>query len=116
MPVIRHGDAKLAEAFPGVERLTLINADVGAGYLDMGELLVAPGKKIPLHLHPNHEEGMYIIEGPLDYVLGDETGVVNTGDAMLAPAGVKHGLTNSSSAPRRVMFIFPTTNVNRVFL
>ena len=82
----------------------------------MGELSVDPGHKVGMHLHPTHEEGMYFLDGPFEFVLGDESGVVNAGDVLLAPAGVKHELTNLGPEPRRVMFIFPTTNVQRVFL
>ena len=116
MPVIRRANVKVHEFLPGLNRLTLINASVGAGYLDMGELAIAPGEKVPLHIHATHEEGMYVLDGPLNYALGDETGVANEGDAILAPAGVKHEISNPGSEPRRVMFIFPTTNVQREFL
>ena len=116
MPVIRRSDVELDESNPDLKRRTLISAAVGAGHLEVGEVTIAPGQKIPLHIHPTHEEGVYIMEGPLDYVLGDETGVVNAGDVVLAPARVQHEISNPGAEPRRVMFIFPTTNVQRVFL
>ena len=116
MPVIRRADVDLDRSAPNLERRTLINANAGAGHLEMGELAIAPGKSVPLHAHPTHEEGMYILDGPMDFVLGDENGTVNTGDVLLAPAGVKHQLSNPGPEPRRVMFIFPTTNVQRLLL
>ena len=115
MPVIRRSDGDVDDSNPDRRRLTLINAVFGAGYLEMGELTLAPGKGMPLHMHPTHEEGMYVLDGPLSYVLGDESGTVDTGDVVLAPTGVKHEITNPGPEPRRVMFIFPTTNVQRVF-
>ena len=116
MGVIRRIHVKLDETNPDLKRLTLINDEMGAGYLTMGELAIAPGKKVPLHTHPTHEEGMYIMDDDLDYVLGDDKGVVKKGDVLLAPAGVKHQLSNPGPEPRRVMFIFPTTNVKRQVL
>ncbi|MBM3944503.1 MAG: cupin domain-containing protein [SAR202 cluster bacterium] len=116
MTVIRRKDLKLDESMPNLKRLTLINDQTGAGYLTFGELTIAPGKSVPLHTHPTHEEGMYVMDGDLEFILGDEKGVLGKGDAMLAPAGVKHQLTNRSPEPRRVMFIFPTTNVKRQVL
>ena len=116
MPVIRRANIQADETNPDFKRLMLVNADAGAGYLEMGELTIVPGGQVPLHIHPTHEEGMYIIDGPLDYVLGDESGSVDTGDVLLAPAGVKHRVYNSGPEPRRLMFIFPTTNVQRRYL
>ena len=58
---------------------------------------------------------MYVLDGSLSYVPGDESGTVDMGDMVLAPAGVKHEITNPGPEPRRAMFIFPTTNVQRVF-
>ena len=116
MPIIRASEFKDGEAFPGVERGRLVNSDIGASHLDMGELLIQPGKAVPMHIHETHEEAMYILDGPFEYVLGDETGVINTGDAMLAPAGVKHFLKNPTQQPKRLLFIFPTTKINRVLV
>lgn len=116
MPVIRRSNVALDETNSSLRRLTLVNASVGAGYLDMGELIIAPGEKMPLHIHPAHEEAMYVLDGPLNYVLGDERGEAATGDVILAPANVQHEISNPSHEPRRIMFIFPTTNVQRVFL
>ncbi|MDA1348538.1 MAG: cupin domain-containing protein [Chloroflexi bacterium] len=56
------------------------------------------------------------MDGQLEFVLGDESGTVDKGDVLLAPPGGRHGLKNASSEPRRIMFIFPTTNVQRVYL
>ena len=113
MSIIRRDEINIDHSAPDVHRLTLLDADLGAGHLTVGELAIDPGKKVPLHVHPTHEEGMYILDGPMNYTLGDETGVLNTGDVMFAPAGFQHDLTNTGDEPRRVMFIFPTTNVVR---
>ena len=88
MAIIRRDDITIDHSAPNTHRLTLINAELGAGHL-------------------------YILDGPMNYTLGDETGVLNTGDVMFAPAGIKHDLTNTGDEPRRVMFIFPTTNIVR---
>ena len=116
MPLMRHSELNLDESNPDLKRRTMINAALGAGHLEVGEVTIAPGKSVPLHIHATHEEGMYIIDGPLNFVLGDETGTVNEGDMILAPAGVKHDLSNPGQEPRRIMFIFPTTNIQRTFL
>ena len=57
----KRADLKPDESNPDLKRLTLIDASAGAGYLTVGELTIAPGKKIPMHIHQTHEEGIYII-------------------------------------------------------
>ena len=114
MPVIRRADLKADESRPDLIRRTMLSAELGAGHLEVVEVAIAPGKKIPLHIHPTHEEGIYILDGPLDYILGDESGAVETGDMILAPAGVKHETCNPGTESRRILGIFPTTNVQRV--
>ena len=116
MATIRRADVQVDESMPNLSRWTMLNAAAGAGHLEVGVLTIAPGSEIALHIHPTHEEGMYIVDGPMDYVLGDEKGTVDTGDMLLAPARVPHSLSNSSSEPKSLLFIFPTTNVQRVYL
>lgn len=116
MPVIRRADVQADESNPNVRRLPFISTPIAAAYLEMAEFAFVAGKKARPHIHPTHEEVLYVIEGPLNYILGDEVGVLNAGDLLLAPTGVKHGITNPGSEPRRVMVIYPTRDVQRVFL
>ena len=116
MPHIQRKLLTSNKSNPDLERLTLINAESGSGYLEVGEVTIAPGKKIPMHIHQTHEEGIYIMDGPLDYVLGDQSGTALAGEVILAPARIKHEITNNSTEARRIMFIFPTTNVHREFV
>ena len=116
MAVIRRADVKMDESLPGLSRWNMVNAAAGAGHLEVGELAIAPGEQVRLHIHETHEEAMYILDGPMNYVLGDESGVLEAGDMMLAPAAVKHSLQNPGDEPRRLLFIFPTTNVQRTYL
>ena len=116
MAVIRRADVKVDQSMTNLSRWTMVNAAGGAGHLEVGVLTIAPESEISLHIHPTHEEAMYIIEGPMSFVLGDERGEVDTGDMLLAPARVPHSLRNPSSEPKSLLFIFPTTNVQRQFL
>lgn len=44
MPVARRTNGKRDDSPPDLKRLTLVNSDFGACYLEMGELTIAPGK------------------------------------------------------------------------
>ena len=116
MVTIRRADVNVDQSMANLSRWTMVNAAAGAGHLEVGVLTIAPGSGIALHIHPTHEEAMYIVEGPMDFVVGDESGEVDTGDMLLAPARVPHSLSNTSSEPKSLLFIFPTTNVQRQYL
>ena len=71
---------------------------------------------VPLHIHPNHEEAILIMEGNVEVVLGDEVRTLGPGDVLLAPAGIRHSAINRSAQPARVITIFPTTAPKRTFV
>jgi quercetin dioxygenase-like cupin family protein len=48
----------------------------------------------PLHSHPTQEERFQILEGGLEFTVGDETRVVRAGSDITVPAGVLHKARN----------------------
>ena len=115
MPIFDKDDVANEELSPGTERWTLVDGARGAQSLSVADLSLAPGSKVPTHFHPT-EEAMLIIEGELEAVLGDEVVTVKPGQTVLAPAGVIHGFVNRSGAPARLLAIFPTANVERIYV
>ncbi len=55
-------------------------------YLEMDK-----GAVIPLHDHP-HEQGGMLIEGRLEFTLGEETRIVEAGAMFLIPPNVPHSV------------------------
>jgi len=110
MPIIRGEDTEQVQRFPGVMRREMVNEAMGARGLTVGELVMAPGSSMSPHIHTN-EEAMVITEGELEASLNDEVCMVKSGDAVLAPAGIPHGVRNLSSAPARVVFIHPVLEI-----
>lgn len=115
MPILNKSDIQKGDLAPGVERWAIVDGDQGAESLSVGDVLLAPGGTVPTHFHPT-EEAMVILEGELEAILGEETITVTEGQTVLAPAGVKHGFTNRSDAPARVLAIFPTARVERTLV
>ena len=115
MTILRKQDTPANEVFPGVTSQTLLDGDRGTDSLTLGELTMAPGSNAPTHIHST-EEGMVILEGELEAVLGDEVVKVSAGHILLAPAGVRHGFTNRSESPARVATAFPTKKRDITFV
>ena len=116
MPIIHYSDAESGEGYPGVTRAVLVDDRNGALSLYIGHLVIVPGGRVSTHIHPNTEEAMVIVEGPLEAILGDEVVTLGPGDTVLAPAGVKHGFVNRSQSNATLVAAFPKTSFERVMV
>ena len=112
MTVIDRKQAPAQESFPGIERWTHVNGEMGAESLSVMDLRMSAASTVPTHTHPT-EEAMVVLEGQLEAIVGDKVVTVQRGQTILASAGVRHGLTNKSGADARIMAIFPTATVER---
>ncbi len=115
MPILDKKDIEKERLGPGTERWPIVDGTQGAESLSVGDVVVQPGSKVPIHFHPT-EEAMVILEGQLEAVLGGEVVSVKEGHTVLAPAGVNHGFRNRSTAPARIMAIFPTARIERTLV
>lgn len=114
MPIIRYENAPKEEGYPRVERAVLVDSAQGSKSLWVAQLTIPPGASVHTHLHPNTEEAMVIVQGSLEAILGDQVVTLGPGDTVLAPAGIKHGFVNRSSATALLLAAFPTTSIERV--
>ena len=112
MLIFDKSDSNREEIHPGVERWELVTGERGAESLSVLDLSLAQGSEVPNHIHPT-EEAMVILEGELEFTMGDQVAVATAGQTVLAPAGVKHGCVNRSGSPARLIAIFPTVAVER---
>ncbi len=51
---------------------------------------LAPDADVPTHSHPHEQIGM-VIEGELEFWIGDERRTLRPGDMFMIPGGVPHG-------------------------
>jgi len=59
---------------------------------------VAPGQEQKPHTHSDQDKFYVVVEGRGRFRLGDAEHALEAGDALVAPAGVEHGLVNDSDA------------------
>lgn len=84
MTFFKLNELEKTEALKGIYR--------SAVYLD-GVMLTffefAPDSTVPEHMHP-HEQITLVLEGELEFTLGDETRVIKTGEGVTIPPEVPH--------------------------
>ena len=78
------------------------------GALGLAEFEVAPHghNTPPPHIHHAHEEGFYVLEGELEFVVGTKTVRAAQGSFVMVPAGVAHSFSNPTQQPARFLTTF----------
>lgn len=76
---------------------------------------VAPGDRIPLHVH-GIEEVLFLDEGRVEVTLGDERREISPGAVVFIPAGMPHGFRNIGDDDVRIHAVFPAPNIDVRYL
>ena len=66
---------------------------------------VAPGQSQRAHTHDAQDKIYYVLEGAGRFSLGGADERLAAGDALVAPAGVQHGLVNDGAEPLLVLVV-----------
>ncbi len=112
MAVFRSTDVEFQQRSPGIKVRQFINQEKGAGAVTLGEGIIDPGSSLDLHTH-KIEEAMIIAEGTATLICGNDTQILEAGDAILAPAAEAHLLANHSQKPMKFIFFFPAVNTQK---
>jgi quercetin dioxygenase-like cupin family protein len=73
-------------------------------FLEEGTM--APGSEVPLHTHPI-EEGWVVLEGELDFRVGDEWHTAGAQHVVHIPAGERHAVRNAGAEVARILTAAP---------
>jgi len=93
-----------------------LRGDDSDGHLALIEMTFAVGDTgPPLHLHPGHGEGFYVLSGEMTFRVGEETTVGAAGEFAWAAAGVPHTLGNLSKREARVLVLCGPAGFERYF-
>ena len=83
-----------------------LRGEQSAGQLGLVELVIAAGAAgPPLHVHPGHAEGFYLLEGELVFKVQDELVTGRAGEFFFAPAGVPHTFANPGQSDARLLVL-----------
>ncbi|MGJ5830781.1 cupin domain-containing protein [Streptomyces ossamyceticus] len=74
--------------------------DTGGGY---SVLEVTVGGDLPLHIHHNDDEVLYMLEGEIEATFDGRVYTVKPGDFMLLPRGIPHAVRPTSDVAPRLL-------------
>ncbi|MFI5712774.1 cupin domain-containing protein [Kribbella sp. NPDC051620] len=92
----------------GVHRWMATAEQTGGSYL-MFEDRMERGKVTPLHLHPDADESMYLLEGEILIHLDGDEHRVGPGGLAMVPRGTPHAFLVTSETAKMLCLITPGT-------
>lgn len=81
-----------------------IGQDTGDAY-SLYVTTIPPQTGAPPHIHHQESEAFYLLEGQLDFIVGERTVRATSGDFLHVDKGVTHGYTNPGPAIARYVGI-----------
>jgi mannose-6-phosphate isomerase-like protein (cupin superfamily) len=66
---------------------------------------VGPGQRQKPHRHGDQDKIYVVLEGRGRFAVGGDEDLLEAGEAVLAPAGVEHGLVNDGAEPLLVLVV-----------
>ena len=99
------GDAFSAVA--DVYRNLALGRQTGGVYT-LHEIRVSPNNGPPPHIHSREDESFFVLEGEVDFQIGDEKITAQPGTFIQGPRGIAHSFKNNTQLPARMLvFITP---------
>ena len=114
--IVRNGAAAEAVEVSGNRIAYLADADETGGALGAIEF-TAPRAFAgpPPHVHRGFHDVVFVLEGTIDVVLGEEAYAAGEGAFVHAPPGVAHTFSNPSDAPLRFLNLYVPGGFERFF-
>ena len=114
-PLFRPAGSGATFLGPGdLYRFLVTGAESGGAYFAM-EAYVPPGGGPPPHIHRNEDETFYIVEGEIEFLLGEELVNGGVGDFVNVPRGVVHRFHNAGTTDARMILTFTPAGIEHFF-
>ena len=95
-------------------RFLITGAESGGAYFAM-EAIVPAGGGPPPHIHRNEDETFYVLEGELEFLLGDRVVTGTAGDFVNVPRGTVHRFHNAGTEQARLILTFTPAGIEKFF-
>jgi quercetin dioxygenase-like cupin family protein len=115
--LVAHGDELPEEVFEWGTLRWLCNDRISPGAAQtLGICRIWPGKRNPLHYHPNCEELLYVLAGKGRHQLDKEVIELSERTALRIPAGVRHNFANIGGETLVCLICFSSGDRQTVFV
>jgi mannose-6-phosphate isomerase-like protein (cupin superfamily) len=112
--LLRAGDGE-SVSLRGSEVTLKLRSDAASG-ASCVEFVAAPGFDTGLHVHARLEETWYILDGELDFHMGEESFRAAPGACVFVPPRVPHAFANRTEASVKFLLIMSPPGHDRYFV
>ncbi len=91
----------------GEPAILKVTGDETDGHYAIAEVTSTPDGFVPLHVHHAEDEGFFIIDGTVEFTVGDKSFTVGPGAFVFGPRGVPHAYKVKSAEARILMMFSP---------
>lgn len=100
---------------PGDHYTFLVTGEETGGAYFVMEALVPPGGGPPPHIHRREDETFYLLEGEIEFLLGERLVMAGPGDFVNVPRGTVHRFLNVGTATARMILTFTPAGMEGFF-
>jgi quercetin dioxygenase-like cupin family protein len=108
------GEGRTIAVVGDVYRFLAVGEDTDGRYA-LWEALVLPGGGPPPHVHSREEEGLYVLEGEITFLVGDQRLVASAGTFANMPVGTVHSFKNETDRPARMLISVAPAGLEQMF-
>lgn len=108
------GEGRTIGVVGDVYRFLATGEDTDGKYA-MWEAIVPPGGGPPPHVHSREEEAFYILDGEINFQIGDQRLVATAGMFANMPVGSLHSFKNESGKPAKVLISVAPAGLEQMF-
>lgn len=114
-PLIRRGSDAASHRFLGQHQTLLARSEETGGTFALIEEVVQAGLEPPRHTHTHEDESFYVLDGQLEFSVGEDTHPASQGDFVFLPRGIPHAFRLQTPTARLLVFLTPG-GFERLFL
>jgi quercetin dioxygenase-like cupin family protein len=100
---------------PGDRYTFLVTGEESGGAYFAMEAFVPPGGGPGPHVHTREDETFYVLEGHVEFLLGEETVVAGPGDFVNVPRRLVHRFRNTGTETARLVLTFTPAGIEGFF-
>src|SRR5438094_1108869 len=109
------GEGRTVAVVGDVYRFLATGEDTNGKYA-LWEALVPPGGGPPPHVHSREEEGFYVLDGEITFLIGADRLVAAAGTFANMPVDTPHSFKNESNRPARMLISVAPAGLERMFI